>query len=63
MPWDLRKSQPYCGYENYDFDVAVRDTCGVYCRYLVRMDEIDQPARIVRLAGPESRTGEQHEGC
>jgi NADH-quinone oxidoreductase subunit D len=48
LPWDLRKSQPYCGYESYDFEIAVRDTCDVYGRYLVRMDEIDQSARIVR---------------
>ena len=48
LPWDLRKSQPYCGYESYDFEVAVRDSCDVYGRYLVRMDEIDQSARIVR---------------
>jgi NADH-quinone oxidoreductase subunit D len=48
LPWDLRKSQPYCGYESYDFEVAVRDTCDVYGRYLVRMDEIDQSAKIIR---------------
>ncbi len=56
LPWDLRKSQPYCGYETYEFDVPVRDTCDAYGRYLVRMDEIDQSLRIIeqcvdRLAG------------
>ncbi len=50
LPWDLRKSQPYCGYETYDFDVPTRDTCDAYGRYIVRMDEIDQSLR-----GPAGR--------
>jgi NADH-quinone oxidoreductase subunit D len=48
LPWDLRKSQPYCGYQNYEFDIPVRDTCDVYGRYLIRMDEIDESVKIVR---------------
>jgi NADH-quinone oxidoreductase subunit D len=48
LPWDLRKSQPYCGYETYDFDVPVTDTCDAYGRYIVRMDEIEQSLKIVR---------------
>jgi NADH-quinone oxidoreductase subunit D len=48
LPWDLRKSQPYCGYETYDFDVPVTDTCDAYGRYIVRMDEIDQSVKIIR---------------
>jgi len=56
LPWDLRKSQPYCGYETYEFDVLTRTTCDTYGRYAIRMDEIDQSLRIVeqcvdRLAG------------
>ena len=48
LPWDLRKSQPYCGYETYEFDVPVTDTCDAYGRYLIKMDEIEQSLRIVR---------------
>lgn len=47
MPWDLRKVQPYCGYENYDFDVVTADTCDVYGRFLIRMNELEQSLRIV----------------
>jgi NADH-quinone oxidoreductase subunit D len=47
LPWDLRKSQPYCGYETYDFDVCTQPGCDVYDRYIVRMDEIDQALRII----------------
>jgi NADH-quinone oxidoreductase subunit D len=47
LPWDLRKSQPYCGYETYEFDVPVRTTCDAYGRYLIRMDEMDQSLRII----------------
>lgn len=47
MPWDLRKTQPYCGYENYDFDVITSDTCDVYGRFLIRMQELEQSLRII----------------
>jgi NADH-quinone oxidoreductase subunit D len=47
LPWDLRKSQPYCGYESYDFDVPTEDTCDVYGRYLVRMAEMDESLKII----------------
>ncbi len=47
LPWDLRKSQPYCGYENYDFKVPTADTCDAYGRYLVRMEEMRQSLSII----------------
>ena len=47
MPWDLRKSQPYSGYENYDFDVITTDTCDAYGRFLVRLGELEQSLRII----------------
>jgi NADH-quinone oxidoreductase subunit D len=48
LPWDLRKSQPYCGYENYDFDVPVQTSADAFGRYIVRMDEMDQSLRIIK---------------
>ncbi|CAB4583585.1 unannotated protein [freshwater metagenome] len=50
MPWDLRKTQPYCGYENYDFDVITADTSDVYGRFLIRMNELEQSLRIIEQA-------------
>ena len=50
LPWDLRKSQPYLGYETYDFDVPTTDTCDTYGRYVVRMAEVDESLKIVKQA-------------
>ncbi|MFE3451414.1 NADH-quinone oxidoreductase subunit D [Nonomuraea sp. NPDC059194] len=57
LPWDLRKSQPYCGYETYDFEIATEQSCDVYGRYLVRMKEMEESLKIIeqaldRIAGP-----------
>ena len=47
MPWDLRKMQPYSGYENYNFDVVTTETCDVYGRFLIRVNELEQSLRII----------------
>lgn len=50
MPWDLRKTDPYCGYENYEFDIVTTDTCDVYGRFLIRMQELEQSLHIIEQA-------------
>ena len=45
--WDLRKSQPYSGIEQYDFDVISGTNCDVYDRYRVRIGEMLESLRIV----------------
>jgi NADH:ubiquinone oxidoreductase subunit D len=47
---DLRKAQPYSGYDQYDFRVPTRSEGDTYARYLVRMEEMRQALRIVEQA-------------
>ena len=50
VAWDLRKSMPYSGYENYDFEIATSDMCDCYGRYLVRIKEMREAVKILRQA-------------
>src|SRR5258707_3593140 len=50
IAWDLRRSIPYSGYENYDFEVATSDDCDCYGRYLVRIKEMREAVKILRQA-------------
>jgi NADH-quinone oxidoreductase subunit D len=50
VPWDLRKAQPYCGYEQYDFEVATDKAADSYARFLVRFEEMRQSLKIIRQA-------------
>ena len=47
LPHDLRKSQPYCGYENYDFDVPVQTSADAYGRFLIRIAEMGESIKII----------------
>ncbi len=48
--WDVRKSEPYSGYEKYEFDVPLGTNGDVYDRYMCRMREMRQSLRIIRQA-------------
>ncbi|MCD8570124.1 MAG: NADH-quinone oxidoreductase subunit D [Alphaproteobacteria bacterium] len=50
IAWDLRKSQPYDSYEDFDFDIPVGKTGDCYARYLVRMLEMRESIKIMKQA-------------
>ncbi len=50
VAWDLRKSQPYDSYEEFDFDIPVGKTGDCYARYLVRMAEMYESIKIMKQA-------------
>jgi NADH-quinone oxidoreductase subunit D len=50
VKWDLRKAQPYSGYEKYDFEIPTRVNGDTYDRYIVRMQEMRQAVRIIEQA-------------
>ncbi|HST46271.1 NADH-quinone oxidoreductase subunit D, partial [Jatrophihabitans sp.] len=47
LPWDLRKTEPYLGYETYDFDVPVDDGGDCWSRFVVRVAEMRESLRII----------------
>jgi NADH-quinone oxidoreductase subunit D len=57
LDWDLRKSEPYCGYESYDFDVPTSTDCDVWSRYVIRIQEMRESLKIVAQALDRLRPG------
>lgn len=50
VKWDLRKAQPYSGYEQYDFEIPTGKQGDTFDRYVVRMAEMRQSTRIIQQA-------------
>ena len=58
VDWDLRKSMPYSGIEQYDFDVPLGRHGDVYDRYLVRMAEIRESLKIISQVADSMPSGD-----
>ncbi len=50
LAWDLRRSQPYECYDEFDFQIPVGKNGDCYDRYLVRMEEMRQSVLIIKQA-------------
>lgn len=50
VPFDLRKSQPYSSYEDFEFEIPVGEVGDVYDRFLVRVAEMKESIKILRQA-------------
>jgi NADH-quinone oxidoreductase subunit D len=57
VDWDIRKSHPYGGYENFEFDVPVGTVGDCMDRYLCRMEEMRQSVRILHQAADKMPGG------
>jgi NADH-quinone oxidoreductase subunit D len=57
LPWDLRKVEPYCGYEEYDFEVPVATEADCYARFRLRVAEIHESLKIIEQAAAKMEPG------
>ena len=48
VDWDLRRDMPYSGYENFKFEVPVATGGDVWTRYLLRVREMRESAKIIQ---------------
>lgn len=58
VDWDLRVKEPYSGYDDFQFDVVIGLNGDVFDRYLVRMEEIRESAKLCRQAVEKMPSGE-----
>ncbi|MFC3214696.1 MULTISPECIES: NADH-quinone oxidoreductase subunit D [Novosphingobium] len=57
IPWDLRKAQPYDVYDRMDFEIPVGTNSDCYDRFMVRVEEVRQSARIMKQCLAEMPEG------
>ena len=56
--WDLRKAQPYECYAEMDFDIPIGKNGDCYDRYLIRMQEMRESAKIMRQCCAKLKSAE-----
>jgi NADH-quinone oxidoreductase subunit C/D len=57
LAWDLRKTRPYSGYEQFDFEIPTAQGGDCFDRSLVRVEEIRQSLRIIAQCAARMPTG------
>ena len=57
IPWDLRKSQPYDVYDRMNFEIPVGTNSDCYDRFMVRVEEVRQSAKIMKQCLAEMPSG------
>lgn len=57
IPWDIRRSQPYEVYDRMEFDIPIGTNGDCYDRFMVRVEEVRQSARIMRQCLKEMPKG------
>ena len=60
IDYDVRVAQPYCSYEDFEFDIPIGKTGDTYDRFMVRLEEMWQSLRIIEQAVNSMPDGEFH---
>lgn len=48
VAWDLRKVEPYCGYEDFEFEVPTSTDADCFARFALRLEEVNESLKIIR---------------
>lgn len=57
VDWDLRRDNPYSGYDKYSFKVPVGEKCDTFDRYKVRLVEMREAVKIISQALKDLKPG------